>query len=236
MKKSIGIIGGMGSLATVDLFNKIVTLTDASNDGEHIRIFIDNNSSIPDRTSAILCGGQSPVPAMSDSLSRLEAAGADCIIMPCNTAHYFLPELAGRTSLPFINMIEVTSKACARTFPGRRAAVLATEGTVRSRLYQQALSAQGVDFLEPGADEVALLMEVIYEGVKAGRPAAAYRKPLKKVIDSMGRRGADYYILGCTELPLAFASALDGPPPAVDPTCELAKAAIRFCGYKVKTW
>lgn len=250
MKKSIGIIGGMGSLATSDLFNKIITLTDASNDREHIRIFIDNNSSIPDRTAAILHGGQNPVPAMSDSLAKLESIGADCIIMPCNTAHYFLPELVKRTSLPFISMIDATALACACDFPGSTAAILATEGTVKSRIYQEALSAKGVDFLEPDAHELSLLMDVIYGGVKAGQPPASYRNALMNVIDSMRCRGADYYILGCTELPIAFSSALSSAPssplssmpdslpgslpPAIDPTCELAKAAIRFCGYDVK--
>lgn len=260
MKKSIGIIGGMGSLATSDLFNKIVTLTDASNDREHIRIFIDNNSTIPDRTAAILHGGQSPVPAMSDSLAKLESIGADCIIMPCNTAHYFLPELKKRTTLPFVSMIDATALACARDFPGSTAAILATEGTVKSRIYQEVLSERGVAFLEPDAHELALLMDVIYGGVKAGQPPASYRGALTNVIDSMKHRGADYYILGCTELPIAFSSALSSPlsstpssqlpsplpasptnpqpssllPSAIDPTCELAKAAIRFCGYDVK--
>ena len=93
MKKSIGILGGMGPLATADLFRKIVLLTDAARDNDHIRVYIDDNASIPDRTAAILSGGADPLPAMTDSLRKLEACGADCIIMPCNTAHYFLPRL-----------------------------------------------------------------------------------------------------------------------------------------------
>ncbi|MBR6556177.1 MAG: amino acid racemase, partial [Clostridia bacterium] len=91
MKKTIGILGGMGPLATADLFRKIVLLTEAACDNDHIRIYIDDNASIPDRTAAILQGGTDPVPVMSDSLKKLESCGADCIIMPCNTAHYFLP-------------------------------------------------------------------------------------------------------------------------------------------------
>ena len=89
MKKSIGILGGMGPMATADLFQKITALTAASCDREHIRIYIDSNPAIPDRTAAILEGGEDPLPAMTDALRHLEACGADCLIMPCNTAHYF---------------------------------------------------------------------------------------------------------------------------------------------------
>ncbi len=104
MKKTIGILGGMGPLATADLFRKIVLMTRAGSDNEHIRIYIDNNSQIPDRTGAILSGGTDPVPQMSDALRHLEACGADCIIMPCNTAHYFLPRLQEQTTVPVISM------------------------------------------------------------------------------------------------------------------------------------
>ena len=129
MKKALGILGGMGPLATVDLFEKIVTMTDAGCDNDHIRIYIDCNSSIPDRTAAILNGGADPLPQMTDSLRKLEACGADVIIMPCNTAHHFLPRLQALTSIPFLSMPEITAAACARRFPGKTAAILATQGT-----------------------------------------------------------------------------------------------------------
>lgn len=104
MKKSIGILGGMGPLATADLFRKLVLLTDAACDNDHIRVYIDDNASIPDRTAAILEGGADPVPAMADSLRKLEACGADCVIMPCNTAHYFLPRLQALTATPILSI------------------------------------------------------------------------------------------------------------------------------------
>ena len=90
-KKTIGILGGMGPLATADLFEKITLLTKAETDRDHIRVYIDSNTNIPDRTAAILNGGADPVPEMADALKHLEQCGADCVIMPCNTAHYFLP-------------------------------------------------------------------------------------------------------------------------------------------------
>lgn len=232
MKKSIGILGGMGPLATADLFRKLVLLTAADCDSGHIRVYIDDNPSIPDRTAAILEGGPDPLPAMTDSLRKLERCGAGCIIMPCNTAHYFLPRLQALTEIPFLSMLEATAKACRTRLPNRTAAVLATKGTLAAGLYQQALEAESVPFLIPGGAEQDALMRVIYGGVKAGAPPDSYRADMASVLDALTAQGADYFILGCTELPLAFqALALDVP--VVDPTAELAKAAIRFCGYPV---
>lgn len=233
MRRSIGILGGMGPLATADLFRKIVLLTDAACDNDHIRIYMDNNASIPDRTAAILSGGTNPLPAMTDSLRKLERCGADCVIMPCNTAHYFLPQLQALTKVPFLSMLEATAKTCRTQFPRRTAAVLATKGTLSAGLYQQALAAEQVPFLIPEPREQDALMRVIYDGVKAGCPPEAYRADMTSVLDVLMTRGADYFILGCTELPLA-AQALTLTVPIVDPTAELAKAAIQFCGYSVK--
>ena len=233
MKKTIGILGGMGPLATADLFRKIVTMTKAGCDNDHIRIYIDDNASIPDRTAAILSGGKDPTPIMADSLKKLEACGADCIIMPCNTAHYFLPRLQAMTEVPFLSMLEATAKTCASTFPGKTAAILATKGTLATGLYEEALKAQGVSYLVPNADEQDALMRVIYEGVKADAAPEAYRADMEGVMKTLAARGADYFILGCTELPVA-ADLLDLTQPMIDPTTELAKAAITFCGYDLK--
>ena len=170
---------------------------------------------------------------MRDSLRKLERCGADCIIMPCNTAHYFLPRLQALTDVPFLSMLEAAAKAAGRRFPGGTAGVLATRGTLATGLYQNALAAEGVACLLPGEEEQAALMRVIYDGVKADAAPEAYRADLAAVTEAMARRGADYFILGCTELPPA-ADAAGLHVPAVDPTEELAKAAIRWCGYSVK--
>ena len=102
-KKTIGILGGMGPLATADLFQKITLLTEAETDRDHIRVYIDSNANIPDRTAAILSNGPDPVPETASALRNLEACGADCVIMPCNTAHYFLPRLQAMTEIPFLS-------------------------------------------------------------------------------------------------------------------------------------
>ncbi len=229
MAKTIGILGGMGPLATADLFRKITLLTKASCDNEHIRVYIDSNAQIPDRTAAILSGGEDPLPQMMSALRHLELCGADCIVMPCNTAHHFLPALQAQTSVPFLSMLEATAAACAERYPGKTAAVLATKGTLATGLYARALEKAGVSFLIPQDAEQDTLMHLIYDVVKASKPIEPETDTWRALLSGLRARGAEFFILGCTELPI-LASALDVPGPFVDPTEELARAAIRFCG------
>ena len=233
MKKTIGILGGMGPLATADLYRKIIEHTRADRDNEHIRVYIDGNAAIPDRTAAILHGGEDPVPEMLSALRHLEACGADCIIMPCNTAHYFLPRLREQTALPILDMQRITAAVCRERFPGKTAAILATDGTVQSGLYDRALDAEGVRWIHPGESEQKTLMHLIYGVVKASRPMEPEKERWDAILDTLRGQGADLFILGCTELPV-LAGVLPSEGPFLDPTDELAKAAIRFCGYGVK--
>lgn len=143
MKKSIGIMGGMGPLATADLFIKITTMTRADSDRDHVRVYIDSDCAIPDRTGAILHGGEDPVPEMTKALRNLERCGADCVLMACNTAHYFLPRLQPLTELPILDMLSITAARCAELYPGKRAAVLGTTGTLHTGIYDRALEKAG---------------------------------------------------------------------------------------------
>lgn len=233
MKKILGILGGMGPAATADLFTKIISMTEAKNDAEHIRVIIDSNSAIPDRTAAILSGGKDPVPEMLSALLNLEKCGAECVILPCNTAHYFLPRLRAETKIPILNMLESAAKRCAALYPGKKAAVLATEGTLSTGLYDSALEYFGVPFLLPDNSERETLMYLIYDVVKASRPMAPERERWRGLLDGLRSKGAEVFILGCTELPI-LAGTIDVPGPFIDPTAELARAAIEFCGYTVR--
>ena len=233
MKKTIGILGGMGPLATADLFRKIVTMTKADSDNEHIRIFIDNNAAIPDRTAAILHGGKDPTEEMVSALRNLEKCGADCIIVPCNTAHYFIPRLQEMTDTPILNMLEISARESAARFPGKKGAILATTGTLSTGLYNKALAAAGVEAVVPDEAQQKTLMYLIYDVVKASRPLSESAELWAKLLDELRDRGADFFILGCTELPI-LADNLEAPGPFIDPTAELAAEAIRFCGYEVK--
>ena len=277
MKKTLGILGGMGPAATADLYGKVVSLTAATKDGDHIRTIIDSNVNIPDRTQAILSGGENPIPEMTKALENLIKCGAQIIIVPCNTAHYFLPELkeaakgltraanstddaandlteAAKGKVEFISMIEETAKACSQLMP-KTAAVLATKGTLESGLYQKALDELGVNYIVPDEAGKDVLMDVIYKGVKAGADPSTYLPGFRALLDSLAEKGADYFVLACTELPIAFrellestagtarqnadgqpqpGTACDGTYESVDPTEVLAIAAVKACGYEVK--
>ncbi len=231
-RKTIGILGGMGTLATADLLKKIAILTDAACDAEHIRVYIDNNTQIPDRTTAMLKGGADPVPQMLDSVTKLKHCGADCIIMPCNTAHYFLPRLTEHSDMHFISMIERTAQHCKEYFAGKTAALLATTGTIETGVYSQALEAQNVPYILPDDRQKAVLMEVIYD-IKGSGNIEKHRQAMEQLISEMKKSGADYFILGCTELPIA-ASELSLKADFCDPTECLAVAALTYCEYPLK--
>lgn len=231
-KKSIGILGGMGPLATADLFQKIVLHTAATCDNGHIRIYMDNNPSIPDRTTAILHGGDTPLPRMLESAKKLEVCGADYIMMPCNTAHYFLPQLEEGVSVPFISILEETVKAGSMKFPGKTAGVLCTTGTYLTKLYDNTLTKHNVSFRNPSDEGKELLMEAIF-AIKGGKSVLYLKDKIISMLNGMKDAGVDYFIFGCTELPI-LAQELEIDVPFVDSTLELAKSAIRYAGYEVK--
>ncbi len=227
MEKTIGILGGMGPLATADLFTKIINLTKADGDNDHIRVFIDSNSKIPDRTQAILHGGADPLPYMIASAKKLETIGASVIIIPCNTAHYFFEATAESVTTPFIHMIEETAKAVPE---GAAVGLLATTATVNTKIYHRALEKYGVRLLCPDDKRQTLVMDAMF-AIKGGR--APDRAGFTEVLDSLKEKGAEYFIMGCTEMPMVF-SSLSLSEPVIDPATVLAKAAIRFCGKQIR--
>ena len=226
-KKTIGIIGGMGPLATADLFEKIVGHTKAACDQEHLHVVIDSNTNIPDRTAALLHGGADPLPELAKSAGRLEKMGADVLIMPCNTAHNYYDGIAAAVSVPVLHMVRLTAQALVERGV-KKAGLLATDGTVRTGIYQRSFEGSGVELLTPDEAGQRAVMEMIYQGVKAG-DMAFDAQPARQAMERLLAAGAEVLILGCTELPLAvklYGIAL----PAVDPTLELALEAIRFAG------
>ena len=230
-KKVIGILGGMGPLATADLFRKITEHTAAERDQDHPRVCIDSNTNIADRTAALLHGGADPVPEMVKSAQRLASIGADLLIMPCNTAHNFYDAVAASVSIPVLHMIAITRDAL-KSRGVKCAGLLATDGTVQTGIYQRTFEGSGIELLTPDDADQAAVMDIIYNGVKAGdlaHDAAAFRAACEHLL----ARGADVLILGCTELPPAFdIYHLDYPN--IDPTLELALAAIRAAGCETK--
>lgn len=231
MKRAIGILGGMGPLATCDLMEKIIRHTDANSDQEHVHIYVDCNTNIPDRTAAILQHGKDPLPEMVKSAVRLQSMGADVLIMPCNTAHYFLEHIQPFVDIPILNMPQETAKyLCGQKI--HTAAVLATDGTLQCGLYDRTLQEVGICPVHPNAQEQKMIMSLIYDCVKAGKPCS-FPEQVQAMAERLLEQGAQTLILGCTELPVAFAQ-LDMQIPTVDPTEILARAAVCFVGGTIK--
>lgn len=229
--KSIGIIGGMGPLATADLFQKIIENTDAATDQEHIPVIIDNNTAIPDRTAALLYRGADPFPMMLKSAKKLQSMGAELLIMPCVTGHSYLDALRRGINIPILNMLTITCETMVRGGV-KKAALFATTGTVKTGIFDKVCSLYGIELLIPSDADQRAVMDVIYRGVKAGArdyDASAVNSAAQRLIES----GADTVILGCTELPIAYMRyKLDFPH--IDPTLELARKAIIISGARVK--
>ena len=235
MLKTIGIIGGMGPAATVDLMNRIISMTDAASDQEHIPMIVDNNTRIPDRTEAIIAKGESPVPEMLASAKRLEAAGADFIVISCHTAHYFVPEIKDKIGIPILGMPDETAKLL-KLKGVNRAAVLATDGTVQSGLYGAALERYGIQTVYPNEEQQKTVMSLIYDYIKKGitdKSDLPYNE-IVKLVGDFSSQGAEALLLACTELPIAFSIMGLRSDAFVDPTIVLAKAAIRMAGARIR--
>ena len=231
-KKAVGIIGGMGPEATLDLFGKVIRHTDAACDAEHIRVYIDCHTGIPDRTRAILSGGESPVPYIAESAEKLAAMGADFLLLPCNTSHYFYDEICAQSPVPVVNMIATAARAL-QNEGITRVGLLATDGTVQSGVYQRELAACGIDTVCPEGDDQAAVMDLIYNGIKANAPTFD-TAAVNRILCELRKDGAERIVLGCTELPVAFARYGIDTADTVDATDILAREAVIMAGYPVK--
>ncbi|UGV41581.1 aspartate/glutamate racemase family protein [Methanococcoides orientis] len=225
--KTVGILGGVGSESTARFFLKVIKNTPAKNDQDHLRIFIDNNPNIPDRTLAILGLGISPVEEAKRSIQTLENAGAELIAIPCNTMHYFYPELQSSTEIPIINMISETASYIHKEFSDiKKIGLLATTGTLMTRLYHDAI--WGIKIITPDEELQEKVMNSIYgqEGIKAGYTDGSAREDILEVIEVLIKEGAEAIILGCTELTLLSIKE-EVPVPLIDPSQVLAEVVVK---------
>jgi len=207
-KKRVGILGGMGTESTVYFFSQIVSRTPAGKDQDHLRIIIDNNPQIPDRTEAILGRGQSPLPQIKESLRNLEQCQVDLIAMPCNAIHYFYDEIQGMTDIPIIHLIRECVDYMRSNFPNvRKVGLIATTGALVGGMYQKYLSEIGVETIVPDEPTQKEIMDIIYGkwGIKAGY-TQANKASLLEIAHRMVDSGARAVIAGCTEVELAIES------------------------------
>lgn len=225
--KTIGIIGGMGPLATIDLYEKITFNTKAEKDQDHIHIIIDSYPQIEDRTAYILYGGKNPKDKLIESAKRLENAGADALIMPCNTAHFFAKDIEKEVSIPLIHIVKSTAEAIKNKYPkANKIGLIATTGTLKSGVYANILKDYGYHIIELDERLENDIMDCIYKGVKAGK-TEEYVPLFQKCVDKIKDMGADVLIAGCTEIPI-LVPHIKSKIPVVDATLELALAAIAF--------
>ncbi|HJV28232.1 MAG TPA: amino acid racemase [Aromatoleum sp.] len=234
----IGIVGGVGPAATVDFVSKIVRNTAARRDQEHVKLVVEQNPQIPDRTEHLVGDGPDPTVALYSTCKKLEAADADLIAIPCNTAHAFVERIQPYLSIPVVNMLDETVGHILRNF-GEDALVglLATSGTLESGVYRDAAEKAGLRLLVPDDEHQALVMNAVYgpKGAKAGFTEGECVDELQRALASLAERGAEVIILGCTELPLLLAAdqtyAVQGRTVAVlDPTEILAKRCVALSG------
>jgi aspartate racemase len=229
--KRIGILGGMGPEATLCLYSLIIKNTKAAKDQDHIPVIINANPLIPDRTLHIVYNRESPLQYLKEEASLLQNAGADLIIIACNTAHYYIDEIATVVKIPILNMISLTADYIFEKesgVPGAKVGILATTGTITTSLYQNALINRGFDPIIPDVKEQeGLVMEAVYgsKGIKAGYKRGP-KLLLSEAASILEERGAKYIVAGCTEIPLVLTDK-DITSVLINPMEILAKEAIR---------
>ena len=207
----VGVVGGVGPLATVDFMGKVVKLTEASRDQDHIKMIVEQNPQIPHRTEYLVRNGTDPTIALFATCKKLEASEAKLIAIPCNTAHAFIDRIQSHLRIPVLNMLDETMAQVAGCYPGERVGLLATTGTIESGVYADAATRVGIEVIVPDAPHQALVMEAIYgpRGVKAGFTEGQCRDDRHAVAAHLEGRGVRVMVLGCTELPLIFAGHLN---------------------------
>lgn len=229
--KTVGVIGGLGPLATLDFFERIIKRTSAVREQDHLRLIIDNNTKIPDRNAYKRGEGPSPGPPLADAARALQAAGADFIVMACNTTHAWEAEIRAAISVPFISIIEETADVVAELRP-ERAGVLAVDACLSSSLYQDALTKRGVAPVLLNADSQRTFMELIYR-VKSGDTGETVKRSMTTLARKLEAQGAEVIIAGCTEIPLVL-TADDIEGELVSSTDVLVERTIVFAGAELK--
>lgn len=223
----LGILGGLGPMSTFYFCELLTEHTAATADADHIDMIISSRATTPDRTAYILGRSErDPLPVMIEEARRLVGAGADLIVIPCNTAHYFYEGLRAQINVPMLNIIQETVlhlRANGVTTFG----LLATEGTVRSEAYKRVSEPLGVRCLTPDDEGQAVITSLIYDAIKQNRPVDQDR--FFSVVNALRDRGCERIVLGCTELSLLRRQGLDDDL-FVDSLEVLAYQTILACG------
>jgi len=230
-QKILGVVGGVGPSATVDFMDKIIRNTPATRDQDHIRMIVDHDPTIPDRTAYLLGEGIDPTASILAACKRLEAYGADLIAIPCNTAHAFIEPIQRDLTTPIINMLLETAQYIEDHHGGvNTIGLLATSGTLKSRIYHDLIEQTGLEVVVPDKIHQDLVMNAIY-GVKAGSTEGTNLEEFQLALAHLINAGAELVILACTELPLlsAWIDMNDESIPMLDPGEILARKCVKIC-------
>ncbi|MGD9345877.1 MAG: amino acid racemase [Candidatus Aminicenantes bacterium] len=236
MKKTIGILGGMGPEATEYIFGLIIKNTKVEIDQNHIPLIIYSNPKVPPRTDAILGTGPSPTPYLVEGIKVLKQAGADFMIMPCVTAHFFIADALSEVPIPFISLLDESLTWAQDHIPAlKKVGLVSSTGTLISGLFHETYKNAGIEVFGPADEEQKLVMDAIFgkKGIKAGFTSGYAKETIVNAARILAGRGAEAIVAGCTEVPLVLKEE-DIPVPFIEPMKIVALASIREAGYEIK--
>jgi len=223
---TVGVLGGMGPLGTLDFLKRLITLTPAQDDVDHIRTIVDNNPKVPSRIEYFINKrGENPGPTIADMAKGLEAQRADFLVMPCNTAHLLCNEIESAVSIPLINMIEVTANRL-KSHRFKAAGILASTAVHQTKLYEIALAERQITTVLPCEFDQNCLMNII-ASIKAGDTTYEIQNNLLGIITKLQDSGADCLIIACTELS-AINSSFKSDIPIIDAAQCLAEKTVQL--------
>lgn len=229
-KKTLGILGGMGPLASAHFLRLVLSHTIAENDGDHLDIVMTSRASTPDRTAHLLGRiSKNPLDTLKIDIDTLILGGADVIAVPCNTVMAYYDELSLYSPVPILNIVKLTAERAALC-GAKTVAVLATEGTVMTNIYQKELDRLGVKCALPDKRVQNMINKIIYRKIKAGVCEVNEIYPL---FDTF-LHASDAIVLGCTELSMICLDGYENKKYIIDSSCVLAEKAIVLCGGKLK--
>jgi len=222
----IGVFGGMGPSATVDFLDKLVKLTPASRDQDHLPVIVASLPHIHDRSSAILGKGRDPLPQLLAGIEMLNRAEVGVIAIPCNSSHHWFDDMSRASKVPVLHIAKACVEAIAST-GNARVAIFATRGALASGFYQSELQARGIDFMLPDPDSAQKQVDACIREVKAGNLKAG-ADHLTLACRDAADQGANALIMGCTEIPIASRDADVYGLALIDSSLELARASVAF--------
>ena len=227
-ERTVGVLGGLGPQASVDFLARLVAATPANNEQEHIHVLLDHNPRVPNRHASIAGEGPSAAPVLAEMAARLQQAGADFLVMACNTAHAYADEIKAAVSIPFVSIIDVTIEALSRQHENR-IGVMAASGCLQAGLYQRALEQAGYIPILWSDSDLERFMSLVYR-VKAGEDSPGMHSEMTELADLLQGLGAQALIAGCTEVPLLMRDG-DSPLPLFSSTDLLVERTIALARH-----